>query len=60
MSKLHSVLVVFGAIDDIVDGSQDARILQVAQEWLPNAGGLGQNGWYAEIKSMAKVLTPAG
>ncbi|MDT5368557.1 MAG: hypothetical protein QOC62_2988 [Mycobacterium sp.] len=60
MSKLHSVLVVFGAIDDIVDGSQDARILQVAQEWLPNAGGLGQSGWYAEIKSMAKVLTPAG
>ena len=31
----------------------------MAREWLPNATGLGQSGWYAEIKSMAKVLTPA-
>src|ERR1700722_17084201 len=60
MSKLHDLLVVFGAIDDIVSGTQEARILEVARERLPNATGLGQSGWYAEIKSMAKVLTPAG
>jgi hypothetical protein len=59
MSKLHSLLAVFGAIDDVVDGTRDAKVLDVAREWLPNATGLGQGGWYAEIKSMAKVLTPA-
>jgi hypothetical protein len=60
MSKLHSLLVIFGEVDEIVSGTQDAQILEVARKRLPNAGGLGQSGWYAEIKSMAKVLTPAG
>ena len=60
MSKLHDLLAVFGAIDDVVSGTQYAPILDVAREWLPTATGLGQAGWYAEIKSMTKVLTPAG
>lgn len=60
MSKLHDLLVVFGSIDDIVSGTQDAQILEVARKRLPKAAGLGQSGWYAEVKSMSKVLTPAG
>jgi hypothetical protein len=58
MSKLHALLAVTGAIDDIVSKSQDPEILKIANESLPGTG-VAQRGWYAEIQSMAGVLAPA-
>jgi hypothetical protein len=58
MSKLHALLAVTGAIDDIVSGSQDPEILKIANESLPGTG-VAQRGWYGEIQSMAAVLAPA-
>ena len=56
MSKLHALLAVNGAIDDIVCTSRDRKVLEVANESLSGGTGLGQRGWYAEIQSMATVL----
>jgi hypothetical protein len=58
MSKLHALLAVTGAIDDIVSKSQDPKILKIANESLPGTG-IAQRGWYGEIQSMAAVLAPA-
>lgn len=59
MSKLHALLAVTGAIDDIVSKSQAAEVLRIANLSLPGTG-VAQRGWYSEIQSMAAVLAPAG
>lgn len=58
MSKLHALLAITGAIDDIVSKSRDPEVLRIANESLPGTG-VAQRGWYAEIQSMAAVLAPA-
>ncbi len=56
MSKLHALLAVYGAIDDIVSTSQDPNILAVAKELELAGTGIGERGWYSEIQSMTRVI----
>src|SRR5882757_8818480 len=63
MSKLHSQLALFGAIDTEVtlaktalkqgaegeDAAKHTAVIAMAGQFLPGTTGFGQNGWYAEL-----------
>jgi hypothetical protein len=65
MSKLHSQLALFGAIDQEVtnakkclaagaadsDAIKYAGVIDMVGEFLPGTAGFGQHGWYSELAS---------
>jgi hypothetical protein len=63
MSKLHSQLAVFGAVDqEVVDAkdrlrqgaeddsaADDAAVIDMVETFLPGSTGFGQHGWYEQL-----------
>jgi hypothetical protein len=50
MSKLHAQMALLGAIDEAVQQSEDPNTLKVVESFLPGTTGIGQQGWYRELK----------
>ena len=55
MSKLHALLAVYGAIDDIVSASQDAEVLKAADEFNADAT---QEVWHRADLRLALSVVP--
>jgi hypothetical protein len=56
MSKLHSLLAVYGAIDQAVIAARSQELSKKFAEDFPGATGLGNRGWYKQVTETADVL----
>jgi hypothetical protein len=73
MSKLHSQLALFGAIDqEVVDAKDrlkqgaegdgaatDAAVIDMVEKFLPGTTRFGQHGWYAELVTYLTTVAAA-
>lgn len=50
MSKVHAQMALFGALDEFVTQTDDPRIRNTVEAFLPGTTGIGQRGWYAELR----------
>lgn len=50
MSKLHAQMALLGTIDEVVERSQNPTTLKIVESFLPGTTGVGQRGWYREVK----------
>ncbi len=60
MSNLHAQLALFGAIDEVVNKTNNPEVVAIAETFLPRTTGPGQRGWYGELKQFLnqKQLLP--
>jgi len=61
MSKLHAQMALLGAIDEVVSrGDLHNDTVKMVESFLPGTTGVGQRGWYRELKHFLKrdELTP--
>jgi hypothetical protein len=52
----HSLLSVYGEIDNVVCKADSSDIAETVEEFLPGTTGVGQRGWYGEIQRLATGL----
>ena len=69
MSKLHSQLALFGAIDQEVvdakarlrrgdgDDAADTEVIEMVEGFLPGTTGFGQHGWYQQLFTFLATKT---
>lgn len=62
MSKLHAQMALLGTIDEIVQQSENPSTLKIVESFLPGTTGVGQQGWYRELKRFLNrdELAPTG
>jgi hypothetical protein len=61
MSKLHAQMALLGRIDEIVcHGELENATVKMIESFLPGTTGVGQRGWYGELKNFLqrKELVP--
>jgi hypothetical protein len=56
MSKLHSLLAVYGAVDQAVLAAGSQELGRAFAELLPGTADLGNRGWYKQLTETADVL----
>ncbi|MDT5046872.1 MAG: hypothetical protein QOG75_2732 [Mycobacterium sp.] len=54
MAVLHSLLAVYGALDQAAVQTQDPQMRALVEQLLPGTTGPGQRGWYAEIQKFVR------
>src|SRR5436305_327664 len=50
MSKLHAQMALLGTIDEVVERSENPATPKIVESFLPGTTGVGQRGWYRELK----------
>jgi hypothetical protein len=62
MTALHSLLAVYGAIDESVVQAKDPEWSALVERYLPGTTGENQRGWFADIQRLVGRLAvdPAG
>jgi hypothetical protein len=62
MSKLHAQMALLGTIDEVVEKSENPTTLKIVESFLPGTTGVGQRGWYRELKRFLNrdELAPTG
>jgi hypothetical protein len=53
MSKLHSAMVIYGAVDDAVVGARSPQIIKLLTERYEQTWQISQRGWYSQIRQLA-------
>jgi hypothetical protein len=56
MSKLHSLLAVYGAIDEAVIAAKNPELSKKFAELLPGSTDLSNQGWYKQVTETAKAV----
>jgi hypothetical protein len=56
MSKLHSLLAVYGAIDEAVIAAKSQELSKKFAELLPGTTDLGNRGWYKQVTETANAV----
>ena len=55
MSKLHAQMSLLGRIDEIVcQGELENSTVNMIESFLPGTTGVGQRGWFRELKYFLK------
>ena len=57
MATLHSLLALYGALDDAVTTSGDPQVAQTVESFLPGTTGLGRQGWFTDIRNFVRRLS---
>ena len=60
MSKLHAQMALLGTIDEVVRNARQPETVKMVESFLPGTTGIGQQGWYRELKHFLsrKELSP--
>lgn len=57
MATLHSLLALYGALDDAVVTLQDDNVTATVEAFLPGTTGPGRQGWYGDIRRFVRQLS---
>lgn len=57
MATLHSLLALYGALDDAVVALDDPSVTQKVEAFLPDTTGPGRQGWFSDIRQFVRRLS---
>ncbi|MGE2736113.1 hypothetical protein [Mycolicibacterium vaccae] len=57
MATLHSLMALYGALDDAVVALDDRRVTATVEEFLPGSTPPEHRGWFSEIRSLVRRLS---
>ncbi|KUI22723.1 hypothetical protein AU193_10480 [Mycobacterium sp. GA-1285] len=57
MATLHSVLALYGALDDAVVALDDPNVTETVEAFLPGTTGPGRQGWFGDIRRFVRELS---
>lgn len=57
MATLHSLLALYGALDDAVVALDDPNVTETVEAFLPGTTGPGRQGWFADVRRFVRQLS---
>ncbi|MGE2718481.1 hypothetical protein [Mycolicibacterium celeriflavum] len=57
MATLHSLLALYGALDDTVVALEDPNVTERVEAFLPGTTGPGRQGWFSDIRRFVRQLS---
>lgn len=57
MATLHSLVALYGALDDAVVAVDDDHVTNTVEAFLPGSTAPGRRGWFTEIRGLVRRLS---
>lgn len=57
MATLHSLLALYGALDDAVTALDDPTVTEIVENYLPGSTSPENRGWFGEIRNFVRRLS---
>lgn len=57
MATLHSLLALYGALDDAVVALDDPHVTETVEAFLPGTTGPGRQGWFGDVRQFVRRLS---